>query len=467
MSENDCFRAFIFDLYCFKKITILEKHPSLRCTVSFSSARLDISDSVVAPDAHNKCSEALLKGAAALSLDPPAARMPRNCAESDCAAQCCFGCPRGAKKSSLRAFLLEAFAQYGVKCMTQIYVESVVTVPAARGSAKPKTVLGVLARVRSIPNHNRPQRPKTAAKGRGSAYTAAEDDDCDRELTLFIRAPSVVVSCGSLHSPALLLRSGITCQGNVGRNLRLHPTIAVYGTTPPTAAVRVWEGPMMSAFTRQMEAENGGYGAMISTPVVHPGLMTSILPWLSAEHHRRTAASLGSQAVLLAITRDHAGRGNKVVLGDDGRPEIHYFPTKQDQKMIVRAQAVALQCLAAAGASSVGTLAQCPDLAQFDLTASPGGLDAYLRRLASLGIRKFVHPVLSAHQMGTCRMGRKGHAVVDADGQCHDVAGLTVADASVFPTSLGVNPMVTVEAVALMIARRLAAKLAAAKAAQT
>lgn len=415
--------------------------------------RLGISDQTVPATGHNVCNQVLLKGATALALDPPAAHMPRNCAESDCAAQCCFGCPRGAKKSALRTFLLDAFEHHNAKCMTQVFVESVVTAPAAPGSGRPKTVLGVLVRVRPFPNVNRPS---------GAPADAASD-----ELTIFVRAPTVVVSCGSLHSPALLLRSGITCGGNVGRNLRLHPTIGTFGAVPASAAPRLWEGPMMSAYTRQFEAEQGGYGAMISTPAGHPGILSSILPWLSAEQHRRVMAALADQACLIAITRDHEGPGNKVVLGDDGRPEVHYFPTPQDQKTMARAQSLAIRCLAAAGASAVGTLAQRADLFQTDLTASPDALEKYVRKLEAAGIKKFVTPVLSAHQMGTNRMGSKaGRSVVDADGQCHEVSGLVIADASVFPTSLGVNPMVTIEAVSLMLSRRLAANLAAAKAAK-
>lgn len=67
---------------------------------------------------------------------------------------------------------------------------------------------------------------------------------------------------------------------------------------------------------------------------------------------------------------------------------------------------------------------------------------------------------MSAHQMGTCRMGSSPqHSVVDEAGQCWDVRGLYVADASVFPTSSGVNPMITVESTAYMIAEGLAQRL--------
>ncbi len=60
-----------------------------------------------------------------------------------------------------------------------------------------------------------------------SALTAATSGG--RQFRLAIRAKCVVSSAGSLHTPALLLRSKITCRGNVGRNLHLHPATAVFG----------------------------------------------------------------------------------------------------------------------------------------------------------------------------------------------------------------------------------------------
>ena len=60
-----------------------------------------------------------------------------------------------------------------------------------------------------------------------SALTTATSGG--RQFRLVIRAKYVVSSAGTLHTPALLLRSKITCRGNVGKNLRLHPATAVLG----------------------------------------------------------------------------------------------------------------------------------------------------------------------------------------------------------------------------------------------
>lgn len=148
-----------------------------------------------------------------------------------------------------------------------------------------------------------------------------------------VKAGLVVASCGSIHTPALLLRSGIRCQDNVGANLRLHPATVVaarypadgrrraqpppqtpksdadkarlsiiYGHLASAAQcatgqrpsndsaggepagqvaglVNMWQGAMMSVISRQLadwECLSGtGYGPLLSVPVAHPGLLAA------------------------------------------------------------------------------------------------------------------------------------------------------------------------------------------------
>jgi hypothetical protein len=56
-----------------------------------------------------------------------------------------------------------------------------------------------------------------------------------QQLQITIHAPLVVASCGSIHTPALLLRSGVKCNGNVGKHLRLHPAAGLVAFFKPTA----------------------------------------------------------------------------------------------------------------------------------------------------------------------------------------------------------------------------------------
>lgn len=85
----------------------------------------------------------------------------------------------------------------------------------------------------------------------------------------------MVASAGSLHSPALLLRSGITVNGNVGKHLRLHPAGSSIHVFPEVingehhGKINMWDGPMMTAWSPQSPDWDGkGYGPMVSCPSV-------------------------------------------------------------------------------------------------------------------------------------------------------------------------------------------------------
>ena len=88
----------------------------------------------------------------------------------------------------------------------------------------------------------------------------------------------------------------------------------------------------------------------------------------------------------------------------------------------------------------------------------PARLERFLGEIARRDIAPNRLPLFSAHQMGTCRMGAdRSTSVADPYGQVHGVRGLFVADASGFPTASGVNPMLTVMALAYRVAQRIKA----------
>jgi choline dehydrogenase-like flavoprotein len=83
-------------------------------------------------------------------------------------------------------------------------------------------------------------------------------------------------------------------------------------------------------------------------------------------------------------------------------------------------------------------------------------LDRFLGEIAARGIAPNRLPLFTAHQMGSCRMGASARtSVADPYGQVHGVPGLYIADASGFPTASGVNPMLTVMALAHRVAQRI------------
>ena len=93
---------------------------------------------------------------------------------------------------------------------------------------------------------------------------------------------------------------------------------------------------------------------------------------------------------------------------------------------------------------------------QLGAVASDEAFEQYLQQVRGAGLRVNTLPVFSAHQTGSCRMGvSPDSSVVDVNGESWEVKGLFLGDGSVFPTAVGVNPMVTIQAVAMMIGRRL------------
>lgn len=120
-----------------------------------------------------------------------------------------------------------------------------------------------------------------------------------------------------------------------------------------------------------------------------------------------------------------------------------------------------VRALAAAGAHTVLTMHLDAPLTRLECKGpSDPAIDTFCETLRKEGVHRNRLPLFSAHQMGSCRMGGDARtSALDPDGQCWEVAGLYCADASVFPTPSGVNPMVTVSSMAHMIATRLAGKV--------
>jgi hypothetical protein len=149
------------------------------------------------------------------------------------------------------------------------------------------------------------------------------------------------------------------------------------------------------------------------------------------------------------MIEDHS-RG-RVRAGPGGRPLITYVLGRDDVARLKRGVELLAQCYFAAGAQSV-----FPMVAGFDEIKDPAGLAAL--RGARLRARDF--DITAYHPLGTCRMGiDRRHAPVSADHELHDLPGLYVADGSVVPSSLGVNPQVTIMALATRAADRIAARL--------
>jgi choline dehydrogenase-like flavoprotein len=338
--------------------------------------------------------------------------IPRNV--RDCRGRCGFcgyGCPYGNKQSVLNTWLQD-HAAAGGRIVTETFADRICT---SGGAAT-----GVLA------THHPTGAPLT------------------------VRSRAVVVAAGALHTPALLRRSGFSNE-NIGRHLRLHPATAVWGVMDEE--VRGWEGTMQAVYSDQFADLDGeGYGLKFETAALQPLILFSFAPWRSGRQHFETMQTMPNLTAVGILLRDKDA--GEVRTGRDGHPIVRYRLSERDARHLRTGIEGGVQLLQTAGARRIFTShAKLVETRSGDTTALMRDADAagYGSGQVTLG---------SFHIMGTARMG--GHpttAACDPTGQTYDVRDVVVCDGSAFPTASGVNPMISIEAIAYMNARALAERL--------
>jgi long-chain-alcohol oxidase len=261
-------------------------------------------------------------------------------------------------------------------------------------------------------------------------------------FALSVHANAVVVAAGSVHSPALLLRSGVTLPA-LGRNLALHPATAVFGDMDED--IRPWTGTVQAHYSDQFADLDHGYGCKLETAPVHPSFQALATPWESAAQHRAWMARLPRTALAGILLRDRYG--GRVRVDREGNPVMEYRLSRYDGGHLRRAIAGAAEVMEAAGAREIWLpLARA---ISYRPGAQGAGREEWLARVDAAGWGANQLLLVSFHQMASCRMGASPRtSVVDAEHRVWGIRGLYVADASVFPSASGVNPMLTVMAIA-------------------
>jgi len=342
----------------------------------------------------------------------PLPRNVRGCPQDAGCGWCGFGCRVGAKQSTLVTYLEEA---------------------AAAGA---RLVVGADAR-------------RVLTAGGRAAGVEARTGGGHR---LVVRARAVVAAAGAIETPALLLRSGLG--GQVGHHLRLHPGTAAMGVFDEP--VRWWEGTLQARYSAQLRERLGPYAPIFETVPVHPGTAAVALPWRSAAEHRALMERSANLSLVGVLCRD-SGAG-RVRVDRDGSPRVRWRLAPADEARMAEGLAAAGEVLAAAGASEVFSVHR----QRFAFRpGDPGVQRAWAEATRRAGFGGGRATLASYHQMGSCRMGTDpASSAVGPDHQTHELPGLYVADASLFPTASGVNPMLSVMALAHRAAGLLAARLA-------
>jgi choline dehydrogenase-like flavoprotein len=329
---------------------------------------------------------------------------PRNVHGCGDCGLCGFGCRRGAKQSTMRTYLVDA-------CVNGAEIAD--GAEAWRIEHSSGKVTGVAIRVDG-----------------GEAR---------------VRTPLVAVAGGSILSPALLLRSGIA-EDQAGQNLHIHPTTAVVGTYGED--VRGWEGPPQGVVIDHFFDFDAGYGFIIECPAVPPGLLAASLPWWSSGQFQELLAQSGRMAAFITLVRDRDG--GRVSVDGAGHARVDYKLGELERRHMVRAIIEAGRLHKAAGAEQFGSVHTPP------VWTKPAGAESFFGEVARRGVEENRIGLFTAHQMGSCRIGKSARtSVADPDGKVWGIDGLYITDASAFPTASGVNPMLT----AMALARRTAARM--------
>lgn len=350
------------------------------------------------PEVQRNNNHIFRKGAEALGLD--GAWLARSAPGCLGCGTCQQGCASGGKFSADRTFLAEALGTGRVAVHACCRVDGVET--------RDGSVVAVTGRTVEPEN-----------------YTDAG--------TFRVRAKRFVLSAGPIGSPRFLLANGLT-DGPAGKNLHIHPTAMVLGRFEQE--IFPWRG-----VTQGYYVDRWADGFLLQTFNMQPDQYYISLPFGGDE--------------ALAVMRDlryYASAG--VVIHDEdsigtvGERSLTYDLGDLDRGRLLAGLRMAARVYFAAGATEV-----LPGIHGAPPIRSLAAIDAIIHD----DIPAYDIGLYASHPMGTCRMGADPAAsVVDPDGRVRGWDNLYVADSSVFPTSLGVNPQVTVMALALTIGREAA-----------
>ena len=316
---------------------------------------------------------------------------------------CSFGCPSDAKQAMHLSYLPRA-ARAGAMIYARCRARRIL---AARGQ-----VQGVEAEI----------------------LDGAMDEARGR---LTVRAPTVVLAAGAIHTPALLMANGLALEsGQVGRNLRVHPAVGVSAAFEEE--VYAWRGTLQSYYVDDLQES---HGVLLEVTSLLPGVGVALMP----EVGPKLKEALGRYKHLASVGLFVADSSKGRVLRGWGRgwsssPIVLYSLNREDAQRLKQGIALAAEVFVAAGATAVST-----GIRGLAPITERGGSEALKRMSIAPGQ---LSPA-GFHPMGTCRMGHvPASSVVGPWGEAHGVRGLYIADASIFPSCPGVNPQISIMAFA-------------------
>jgi choline dehydrogenase-like flavoprotein len=385
-----------------------------------AEARLHIGPWLMPPNENN---DLLRRGAAKLGIG--AAAIARNVKGCWNLGSCGMGCPTNAKQSML-----------------------VTTIPAAldRGA-----VLLVETRAERFELANGKVRALLCGPVKSNGAPASSTPGATS-----IVAKHYVLAAGAINSPAVLLRSDAPDpHGRLGLRTFLHPVVMSAGVMEQK--VEGWQGAPQTIYTDhflETQPIDGPIGFKLEAPPLHPVIFASSV----AGFGREQADLLGkfpNTHVLLALLRDGFHRespGGKVKLRSDGSALLDYPLTEFVMEGARRALLAMAEIQFAAGARQV--------LPVHELSRPYGSWAQAKHAIQALPMKPLLTKVVSAHVMGGCgaAAGEK-QGVTRPDGVHWQIDNLSVHDGSIFPTSIGANPQLSIYGITNRLAQALAKRL--------
>ena len=361
----------------------------------------------------NRNNRKLWDGAARLGWQPELIR--RNVKACARLGYCGLGCPLDAKQSALVTYVpdaLAAGADIYADCRGRL-------IETDRGRAR-AIVTDVLDRA-----SDRPRGRMVVHARRG-----------------------VLLAGGAINTPALLLRSKAgTGSGVVGKRTFLHPTVPLVAFYDEP--IEGFYGAPQSVSVRHFVERGDDVGYFLETAPTHPMLAAIALPGAGDAHRRLVERLAHAQATIaLLVDGHHNDAGGSVTVDGDGRVKLRYPLPGALREAARHALASMARLQLAAGAREVMTLHDPP------LTLRS---EADIARIANAPFGPNLHTLFSAHQMGGCAMGEDAaRSVVTSRGRHHELENLWIVDGSIFPTSVGANPQVSIYAHARLFATEIA-----------
>ncbi len=326
---------------------------------------------------------------------------------------CNLGCPNQAKQGTDRVQLPRAESN-GVEVITRCEVLRI----------GEKTIF---ARVHAKP---------AGGKGEPSSWEPGKYQ---------IDAKVIVVCAGAINSPALLMRSGLARKlPCLGHGFTCHPAIIM--VAEHNRIITNFVGHPKSFYLDQF-AESDRF--LLETCMYFPFTAAKAMAGFGNEHSRFMRAFARLQMILV-LACDEVNAHNRVTVDHTGRPVVHYRFTPEVMRGLVQGSITSAKIFFAAGAVRVHLpVAQIPTIERAE--------SEHLDQIAEHpDFKPGKLPISAAHLQGGCAMGSgPADSVTDAYGRVHGIPWLFVADSSLFPNSLEINPYLTIMALADRVAETI------------